>query len=280
MRITVITSLIFLIMLSHHSPAYCQQTPDTQASEQDTLIWRVETIDGNVFTGHILSRNDQQIVLQTENFGQLKIQSNNIKSMNLVQPDDGQGEDQMDEIRATSRYFWAPSGYNLEEGEGYYQNVWVLFNQVSYGITDRFTIGAGMIPLFLFAGAPTPLWVTAKMSIPVVKDHFNLGAGVLAAGIIGEGTGVGIAFGNGTLGTRDRNVSLGLGWGFSGEGMSSIPVINFSTMVRYSRRSYFISENYFIDQELIFSAGGRTSFQKINLDYGLIIPVTGGEFFA
>ncbi len=280
MRITIITTLMCLIMLSQLSPASCQQAPEPPTQQNDTLIYRIETIDGNAFTGYILSRDDQQIVLQTENFGQIKIRNSNIRSMTLVHPDDEQAEDQVEEIPSTSRYFWAPSGYNLKEGEGYYQNVWVLFNQVSYGVSDRVTIGAGMIPLFLFAGTPTPVWITAKLSLPVVKDYFNLGAGVLAAGILGEGTGVGIAFGTGTLGTRDRNVSLGMGWGFSEDGFSGIPVINFSTMVRYSERSYFISENYFVDQELILSAGGRTTFQRISLDYGLIFPVTGGEFLA
>ena len=85
-----------------------------------------------------------------------------------------------------TRYFWSPNGYNLKKGEGYYQNVWIMGNQAIYGITNHISAGIGTIPLFLFGGAPTPVWLTTKFSIPVVENKFNVGAGALVGTILGE----------------------------------------------------------------------------------------------
>jgi hypothetical protein len=62
----------------------------------------------------------------------------------------------------------------------------VLFNQGGYGVTNYFSIGAGILPVFLFGGGATPVWITPKFSIPVVIDKFNVGAGALAGTVLGE----------------------------------------------------------------------------------------------
>jgi len=48
-------------------------------------------------------------------------------------------------------------------------------------------------------------------SIPVSKEKFNLGGGALLGTVLGaEETGFGILYGISTLGSKDKNVSLGL----------------------------------------------------------------------
>jgi len=57
----------------------------------------------------------------------------------------------------------------LHKGEGYYQNIWVFWNQASFGVTENFSLGFGIIPLFLFggeAGQYSPIWVVPKLSYP------------------------------------------------------------------------------------------------------------------
>jgi len=166
--------------------------------------------------------------------------------------------------------------YGLKRGEVYYQNVWVLFNQVSVGVGNNFSIGVGLVPLFLIAGAPTPVWLIPKVSIPVVKDKFAIGAGGMFGTVLGtEKSGFGIVYGITTFGSRDANVSLGVGYGYLSGDWAKKPMINISSFIRVSPRTYIITENYVISGEsttVLISLGARTLVKRIGIDYGLFMP--------
>ncbi len=256
-----------------------------------TGLFIVQTTDGNELIGTIISQNSDVIMLKTESLGIVSIRKQTIKKIEPIkaaQMVDGQ---YWFENPHTTRYFFQSNGYGLKKGEGYYQNTWVLFNQASVGITDNFTIGVGMVPLFLFAG-PTPLWVTPKISVPVVKDKFNLGAGAFIGTIVGgegtEGGAFGLVYGTATAGPRDRNVSIGLGYGFANGQWANSPTISLSGMVRTGKKFAFVSENYFIgidgDNQTLLSVGGRFFGRKLSIDTALILPVSAyvnsDSFFA
>lgn len=247
------------------------------SAQQDTItVWNIITEDGNEFNGTIITRSAEEITLQTEALGTITIQVSNISKMTAVDPADiHDGEVWLDNPQE-SRYFWAPSSYGLRKGEGYYQNVWILFNHVAVGITDNISIGAGIVPLFLFAGGSTPVWITPKFSIPIVQDKFNLGGGALLGAVLGEGGSgaFGVVYGTSTFGGRDKNATLGLGYGFADGEWSSRPTITLSGMFRTGKRGYFLTENYFLGSTdvMLISLGGRVVWQKISLDYGAILP--------
>ena len=181
--------------------------------DKDSLVYRIETTNGNEFIGKILSQDQEKLILKTEQLGELTIQKKdvrNIEAINVEQVKDGVLW--FDNPQA-SRYFWAPNGYGIKKGEGYYQNVWILVNQWTFAPSNNFSLGIGTIPLFFFGGAPTPIWMTAKFSVPLKQDKINLGAGILSGTVLGEEeTGFGIAYGILTFGSRDKNASLGLGY--------------------------------------------------------------------
>jgi len=153
---------------------------------QDTTLLRLETIDGNEYIGKIISIDAENIVLSTDQLGVITLRKSTIKSMTPVFGSQIKDGLLWFENPQSTRYFWQPNGYGLRKGEAYYQNVWIFFNQFSYGVTDNFLIGAGIVPLFLFAGTSTPVWITPKLSIPIVKDKFNVGVGGLMGTVIGE----------------------------------------------------------------------------------------------
>lgn len=239
---------------------------------------RVETIDGNIFIGHVVSEDSLNIVIKTENLGNLKIPLNNIRSRTEIKVFKKVGNAIWLPNPQSARYFWAPNGYGLEEGSSYYQNIWILYNQFSFGLTNNFSLGAGMLPLFLFGVKSTPVWIVPKFSIPVIKDKFNIGTGAFLGTILGEETGVfGLLYGTSTFGSRDKNLSLGLAYGFAGGDWMKIPIINASCMIRTGAKGYFISENYLITIEgetsALISVGGRSIIRNIGLDYSIWIPV-------
>lgn len=253
-----------------------------QNVRDSTRTVKVETTDGNVFIGNVISEDSLNLVIKTQNLGDLKIPLNTIKSKTELKDLRKVGSDYWLPNPQSSRYFWAPNGYGLEKGSSYYQNIWILYNQFSFGLSDNFSVGAGMLPLFLFAGAPTPVWIVPKLSIPVVKDKLNIGTGAfLGAFYSTDAMGFGLLYATSTIGSRDKNVSLGLAYGFAdGEWMKK-PIINASFLIRTGPKGYLISENYLITAEgetvAIISFGGRTIIRNMSIDYSLWIPM-GADF--
>ncbi|MEI7830522.1 MAG: hypothetical protein WCI31_12175 [Prolixibacteraceae bacterium] len=250
-------------------------------------IFRLETKDGNGYTGEIVVRDSSKVLFRSQNIGDLTIMQKDIKSLLAVDSTQIKGDKYWFKNPQATRYFFSPNGYGLKKGEGYYQNIWVLVNSFAIGINDYISLGGGVLPTFLFAGAPTPAWITAKVSIPVSKDKFNLGAGVLTGSVLGEPkTGFGILYGLATVGSRDKNFSIGLGYGFSGQSMSQSPMINLSGMYRVGSRSYLLTENYFLggdsNSAMILMFGARQIIKNAGLDYGLVIPAGNdiGSFIA
>ncbi len=244
-----------------------------------TSLFQVKTTDGNEYLGNIKSEDTLTISLITAKLGTLIIARSEIKEIRKIESRQVVAGKVWFTNPQSSRYFWAPNGYGLGKGEGYYQNVWVLWNQASVGITNNFSIGAGMIPLFLFTSPWTPVWVVPKISIPVVKDEFNIGLGAFVGSILGsEGSSFGILYGSGTIGNRDNNFTFGLGYGYSGGEMAERPIINLSMMTRVSSKTYLLSENYYISAGgngmVLLSFGARSFAKNLGIDYGLFAPIT------
>jgi hypothetical protein len=271
---------IFLSFILISSPGL------SKAQTQEPEKSRIETIDGNEFIGIILEKNTETIKIKTDNLGEITIKASDIKKIDsITQKMIKNGTYWIDNPQST-RYFWTPNGYNLKAGEGYYQNVWIMFNQAVYGFTDNFSAGIGTIPLFLFGGTSTPAWITLKYSVPVVKDKINLGAGALMGTVVGDGGFGGILYGISTFGSKDKNMTLGLGYAFGGGKIASTPLINVSGIIRTGANGYLITENYLVidsgSAAGVMMVGGRRIIRHFGLDFGLGIPFGSGinSFFA
>ena len=262
--------LFFVLSLSNYAQ-----------SQTDTLSYYIETNDGNVYQGKIIEKDEKKIEFRTENIGVITVQQADIKAIHIIEPKKIKKGKYWKDNPQSTRYFFSPNGFGLKAGEGYYQNVWVLINSFSIGVTDYISLGAGIFPSFFFGGAPTPIWFTAKASIPISKENVSLGIGALGGTIIGaeDDNGFGILYGITTIGNKDNNVSLGIGYGFAGGNWAKSPMINVNFMFRTGPRGYFISENYYIktgnSNNIVLSFGGRVIIKDSGLDYGLIVPFFG-----
>ena len=205
--ISVSKHLILLLMFV----VFSSLTGWSQARDTTTLV-RIETRDGNEYVGKIIESTADHFQIETLNVGTITIKKRDIVNIEAVESHQIKDNTVWFDNPQATRYLWAPNGFGLKRGEGYYQNIWVLFNHFSVGVTDNFSLGGGVVPLFLFAGAATPIWLTPKFSIPVTENKFNVGLGGLFGTVAGvDGTGFGLVYSHFTLGNRDRNVSLGLG---------------------------------------------------------------------
>lgn len=265
----LLTALFYLLILPG---VYGQEIKDSS-----TVI--IETTDDNQFIGVILSQDKDNIKLKSETLGEINIPKKIVKSIKAVKKSEIRGtEFWVDNPYATTRYFYSPSGYGLPSGHGYYQNTWIIMNQVSVGITQNISIGAGIIPIFLFAlgegGSETPIWFTPKISFPVKDNKLNIGLGALYMTIVSEATsGIGILYGVSTFGPKDKNLTLGMGWGYAAEGgFASHPTISISYIRRSKPQWAFLTENYLIstgnEAVTILSAGARHIGRKVTIDFG------------
>ncbi len=274
------------------------QQKDKKADAQNKGKIHIETNDGNDYIGELISKDEKSVKIKTATLGEISIPKTSIKNIEILgQEQIKDGEFWFANPNAT-RYLFAPSAYNLRKGEGYYQNTWVFLNQVSYGFTDNFTCGIGVVPLFLFgkeAGQATPVWITPKFTFGKQEKAFNFSIGSITTLLPFGGASTrgmaGVIYGLGTYGNRDNNISAGLGWGFLGGGgtgaIGKKPTLNVSGMYRLSKSGYFVSENWFLslgDGGLIdntnlslLSAAYRYAGKNVSIDLGLftVIPNPG-----
>lgn len=275
--------LFFAFAICISVPALSQIVP---ASPDTTKTWIIETRDGNEFVGKIKSIERGVVTFATQTLGEIKINADSIKRIGEIDPTRIKGNEYWYDNFQSTRYFWAPNGFGLRPGEAYYQNVWVLFNQASVGIGNHFSMGVGTIAPFLFGLEGIPFWVTPKVSFPLGKK-VSAGIGVIYANFVsnsdGLGDGIGIAYGVTTLGDRDANLTLGLGYGFAGSRWASHPALTISGMKRVSVKNFLLMENYILTDgttNVVLSLlGGRHLFKKVGLDYGGLIAIAQDSGF-
>lgn len=240
-------------------------------------LHRVETLDGNVLIGILVSEDDERITIRVESMGEIVIERVRIKSLTRLEDGKMKNGEYWYPNPSATRYFFAPNAIGLKKGTGYYQNAWILFNNVNFGLSDHFSIGGGIVPMFLFGVSETPVWILPKVTFPVSEDQFHLGAGAMLGGVVGADSDlVGIFYGVGTLGDRERNLTVGVGYGYAGSEISTTPVINISGLIRTGRRIYLLSENYFVPEAGstgVVSFGMRWTAENFAVDFGLFTPL-------
>ncbi len=258
---------LFVLLL-----AFSCTTSFGQTETENRVVQTVEVKmnDGEKFQGQLVRQDEQNIVLLTKN-GEIKLDASKMKYIKDVEPYEGKYSFRNPN---DTRYFFGTSAKTLKKGEGYYQNINVLFNAVNVGITDNISIGGG----FEFISTvivQEPLWfLTPKVGFPI-SEKISIGGGLLIGGIGSNGAG-GLGYGVFTYGSADSNFSIGLGYGFN----SSRPTLVASGMHRVNNRISLVTENYFVPTSPsevssglgIFGIQGiRIMGEKNSFDIGIMV---------
>lgn len=268
----VFALLSITLWFSSATAVLAQQTDSIQAQTSPPQRWIVETNDGSVFQGTFLGQSEAGIRLLIESAGEITIPMSAVKSFRILDERNFRNGVYWFENPNATRYLFAPSAYSLRKGEAYYQNTYLVLNSFNYGITDRFTIGAGFELLSTFSGEPI-FFITPKYTFPI-SEKWNAGVGVLYANAaIEDFSGLGIGYGIVTYGNRDNNVTLGVGFGYVDDAVSGEPVVNLSGMKRIGRKVALVSENWFVPAEDyygVYSYGLRFMGERITVDFAFL----------
>ena len=251
---------------------------DTQsAATNNTRYVRLLLQNGGMFEGEVLEIDESTFLINTMDLGKMRITKTDISSITYISADEvGQmtfSNRKGDINPQPTRYYFAPSGLQLKKGEGYYQNAWLIYNQVSYGVSDHFTVGMSMTPF----GTGGTVKLGTKLS-----DKVSVSAGGIALVPFTGDSPVGIGFANITFGDERKNLSISSGLGFSDDG-DNITLLNVSAMLEMSSNMWIISENYHIveDELTIISMGVRRASRTRDIlwDYALV-AIPSEEIFG
>lgn len=173
-----------------------------------------------------------------------------------------------------SRLFLTPTGRPLGRGAGYIANYMLFFPFAAYGITDRVSIAGGMPILPELTGE---IFYLVPQVTVVARPRFNMSVGALSFFLTREvdSGSVGILYGVGTVGDRDRSLTAGAGWGFalaSGAELGDEPVVVVGGELRAGERTKLITENWFAptaSSSAILTGGIRFFGERISADLGI-----------
>lgn len=190
-----------------------------------------------------------------------------------------------------SRTFYAPTGFRLRAGEGYFSQKELLFSAFGYGVTDNLSVQVGTIVPMWFAPGLQNVLAGFKIGTDV-GDVWHLAAGAQGFAFpgfsfMGSPTGVagfGFVFGTATCGTPAFNISLSMGEGYQrltgGDGSSTFIAVG-SVSWRVHQYVALETENWFFpgitsggfngEPFLILnSAGVRLMNKNLSADLGFV----------
>lgn len=265
----VLITLFFSILNAVFGELIVLPTPPLDT----TKTYQVELMDGSEFIGTILKMDSTSLEMKTASLPSIHILLATLKKIKLIENKVVINGSTVVPNPNPTRYFFAPSAFNLKKGEGYYQNTYLLLNSINFGLSDHFSIGASMEILSTFSTLGmewSPIWLlTPKVGFEVVKN-VNLGGGLLLAGMGFKG-GFQLAYGLVTYGNTENNVTVAVSTGWMDGDYMQNPPITINGMFRMGRRNAFITENWIIPgMGSLYSYGVRFFGSKISVDLGFL----------
>jgi hypothetical protein len=245
---------------------------DTVAIVADSL-YTIRLSDGSVLYGRVTEQTADALTVETQSGATVRLRRDQIVSIARLQGRVVNGEVWGDDPHAT-RLFFGPTARAIPRGEGYFGVYELFFPFVSYGVTDRFTISGGtpVVP----EAIGQVFYLAPKYEV-LRTPTASAAVGVLALFATGqeEFGSVGLLYGVGTFGSPDRALTVGATVPFvAADGENEVgdqPVFMVGGEARMSRRTKFITENYFMPGESggLISGGVRFFGERLSADFGL-----------
>jgi len=273
--------LLVILMVAMMAPMALAQT---EPSAPDPTRYLIQTNDGNVYRGIIVKKEVESIQLQTENIGVITIQFDDIRKIERLSgdyqpssyyqsPDDPEYQQRLEAEKSAAplTYFIRPSAFGLKKGEAYYQNFWLVFNEINIGISDYFSVGMGLMPVPI-DGDGMPVWINPRLNIPIVKDKIYWGISTVNGMTLSSNNfGFGIVHSDITLGSASNHFSVGLGKAYDHGGWFNEAVFTFSGSLRVGNDFHIVTEDYVMKHYSYYSVGCYQHLsEKVVLNWGLM----------
>lgn len=209
--------------------------------------WIISLNDGTKISGKILSKTEDETIVQTKNFGNLKINNEKIKSIVAIDGTIAKTGKVWFKNPTYPLYYIGPTAIPQKKGEGYYHNYYGLGNEFSFAITDHATIGGGLT-------GPFGVYLTAKVATSV-NEFAHVAGGVFVGNSIfpivhNSNFAIGMGYCSFTAGNSDHNLTATVCYGFINNRHSTdlmnLPLMQLSGSVRVSKKLSIVSENWLV----------------------------------
>lgn len=304
-RIRILITMSFLLIGFVRVHAQQQDSTVNSEKRKDSLPEVNVTLkDGTVLKGTIVAISIQELTLKTAFAGNLTLKQENIVSIvniknsgtnqvvisnyntindknpnNLPITSFGGGKANTNYLPylAQHKYLFSNNYMGLKKKDFVYQNIWVLYNGIDYGISDNFSIGGGglFLGLLVFANVHfrTQFQISEMVKIGAAYNYFfapsngfnssrkNSSMGVLSGGI--------------TIGNEKLNVTTSVGQAKKLSDSNSDLVNGFSVSgyVKLNNSLALITDNFFFnssDHNKFLSAAFRLTGRNTVFDFGLM----------
>ncbi len=191
----ILTISLLLLISSSLLPA--------QSQESSSITYKVVKQNGVAFYGKIISQDAREILIETDEMGQIYIPKHEIRDITILE----EGEKPSTGGLFSTRYFLTTNGFPVKKGDNYVQ--WNLFGpDFQFGVADNFGLG------IMTSWVGMPIIGTAKYSRQLTK---NISGGVGFLGGTGSWAfpqyGLLLPFGFVTAGDRINNINFTGGYG-------------------------------------------------------------------
>ena len=251
-----------LTIVAPATPIMAQEGVEALSPGDD--LHEIRLADGSVLFARVTAVDGETIVLLTLAGARVEVERSQIRATQSAQGQVVRGEFWREDPNS-SRLFFTATGRTLRKGEAYIGTYVIVLPFFAVGLTDRITVAGGAPVLF---GRLEPFYVAPKIQL-FSTAHAAVSVGTLA--VFFDDDIVGINYGVGTFGTPDHALTLGVGFGYSGDDFSNQPVAMIGGEARLTRRLKAVTENYFLpgQEGLVFSAGLRFIGERFSTDLGV-----------
>lgn len=268
----LLAALPLAVSFAAPRPAAAQTDNVAAPIAQDTVL-EVRLSDGSVLFGRVTAQTADEVTLQTQGGATIRLRRDQVVSIGPLRGRVVNGQVWREDPHAT-RLFFGPTARAVPQGEGYLGVYELFFPFVTYGVTDRFTISGGtpVVP----EAIGQVFYLAPKYEV-LRTPTASAAVGVLALFATGqeEFGSAGLLYGVGTFGGADRALTVGATVPFiAADGESDVgdqPAFMVGGEARISRRTKFITENYFVAGEsgALVSGGVRFFGERLSADFGL-----------
>jgi hypothetical protein len=242
------------------------------------VTYQIKTTNDEEFIGKFLDQDSVSMRIKTNKNVVITIPQKEILRIYPLESTTAQTGKNWFENPFSFMYYSSPSVFNMKKGELYYQNTYLFINSIYYGITDKIYVGAGIdllsTALYSSDGKFNPsVFIISKYG-GKINNNFQLGVVALITKsqsiVSSHSNTMGTLYGMSTIGSKDNNMTVGLGWSYFG-GDYSAPYMTLGSMVRLSKGCSFITDNTLaLGYALQLTYGLRFYGKKTAFDIGLI----------
>lgn len=267
LRAALVAALLAAVL---PSTAIAQDTSSTRNLQPtpDSQLVAITLKDGSTLIGRVLEVTPTVVRFRSA-VGESNIPRDAIVSVRVSAAAGAHGGEYWPEDPSRTRLFFAPTGRMLRQGEGYFSDAYIFFPSFQGGLSDRFTIGAGMSIIPGVGFGEQLYYLTPKVGL-LAGPRVNVAVGALVAGIgtLSDVGPVGIGYGVATFGGEDASVSAGAGFGFD-RNSTSQALLMLGGSTRVARSIALVTENYVYTgsgSTVLASGGIRFMGEKLAVD--------------